>query len=168
MPFDSAMTIPRATAAPAIAPTLIKMVRARFCFAGASAAPPASMLRSPWWSRSLPQRCLPASGFRLSAIAEATAPHRFDLRRFERLAVVRRRDCLAMAPRQTGQQPALASSRLPLPGATDRGSFLAAQGAPTRYWRSGPPAPASRPPGERPYGGCRHAGESPATTPARQ
>jgi hypothetical protein len=33
------MTSPRATAAPAIAPTLIKMVRARFCFAGASAAP---------------------------------------------------------------------------------------------------------------------------------
>ena len=39
MPFVKATTNPRATAAPAIAPTLIKMVRDRFCFAGASAAP---------------------------------------------------------------------------------------------------------------------------------
>jgi len=39
VPLVKATTNPRATAAPAIAPTLIKIVRDRFCFAGASAAP---------------------------------------------------------------------------------------------------------------------------------
>ena len=64
-------TNPRATAAPAIAPTLIKMVRDALLFRGRQCRTcRPRTLRSQWWSQSLRRRCLPASDFRLAAIAE--------------------------------------------------------------------------------------------------
>ena len=39
LPLESATTVPTATAAPTITPTLIRIERARRCFAGAITAP---------------------------------------------------------------------------------------------------------------------------------
>ena len=69
------------------------------------------------------------------------------LRRFERLAAVRRWDCRAGAQPRAAL-PALAPGWLQLlPDATVQDSSLAAREGPWRYWRPARPAPASPPPG---------------------
>ena len=135
MPFDNANTNPRATAAPAIAPTLIKMVRERFLFRGRQGR------------TCRPRRSEAGGGRSLSGGGAYRLLISVLLRLRKRLCSARLgcgvlsvlRPCGAGTVWQ-GLNRGLGCRRWRravqlLPVATDQGSSAAVREAPLRYWR---------------------------------